>query len=367
MANPTEADVRRALATVIDPEIRLPITGLDMVDGITVSDTTIDVTIALTIVGCPASDRIHSDCTEAVSALSREHLVNVSLTVMDPQRRAALTQKLRGNKHDSHPFTAESLTRVIAVTSGKGGVGKSTLTANLAVDAAQAGLRVGVIDVDVFGFSIPGLLGIQGARPTRVDEMILPPIAHDVKVMSIGMFVNEGDAVSWRGPMLHRTVNQFLTDVYFGDLDLLLLDMPPGTGDVAISVGQLLPHADVLVVTTPQQAASDVAIRSATVARQTGQRVIGVVEMMSPGVLPDGTVLDLFGEGGGQAVAQTLEVPLLGQIPLSPLLRQSGDAGEPVVSAHPHDPAALAIAALGERIRATRTSRVGTSLPVSPA
>ena len=367
MANPTEDDVRRALATVIDPEIRLPITQLDMVDGITVSDTTIDVTIALTIVGCPASDRIHSDCTHAVSALSREHDVNVSLTVMDAQRRAALTQKLRGNKRNSQPFTPESLTRVIAVTSGKGGVGKSTLTANLAVDAAQAGLRVGVIDVDVFGFSIPGLLGIQGARPTRVDDMILPPIAHDVKVMSIGMFVNEGDAVSWRGPMLHRTVNQFLTDVYFGDLDLLLLDMPPGTGDVAISVGQLLPHADVLVVTTPQQAASDVAIRSATVARQTGQRVIGVVEMMSPGVLPDGTVLDLFGEGGGQAVATTLEVPLLGQIPLSPLLRQSGDSGEPVVSAHPNDSAALAIAALGESVRATRTSRVGTRLPVSPA
>jgi len=367
VANPTEDDVRRALATVIDPEIRLPITELDMVDGITVSDSSIDVTIALTIVGCPASERIHSDCVQAISRVSGEHEVNVSLTVMDAERRATLTQKLRGNKRDSHPFTPESLTRVIAVTSGKGGVGKSTLTANLAVDATQAGLRVGVIDVDVFGFSIPGLLGIQGARPTRVDDMILPPIAHDVKVMSIGMFVDEGDAVSWRGPMLHRTVNQFLTDVYFGDLDVLLLDMPPGTGDVAISVGQLLPHADVLVVTTPQQAASDVAIRSATLARQTGQRVIGVVEMMSPGILPDGTSLDLFGEGGGQAVADNLEVPLLGQIPLSTLVRQGGDAGEPVVSAHPEDPAARAIARVGEAVRATRASRVGTSLPLSPA
>lgn len=366
MPHLSEDDVRRALSSVIDPEIRQPITELDMVDSITVTDERIDVTIALTIVGCPAADRIQSDCEAAISALSDTHATTVSLTVMEPERRAALTKKLRGNRRDSHPFTADSLTRVIAVTSGKGGVGKSTLTANLAVDAARAGLRVGIIDADVFGFSIPGLMGIQGARPTRVDEMILPPISHDVKVMSIGMFVGEGEAVSWRGPMLHRTVTQFLTDVFFGDLDVLLLDMPPGTGDVAISVGQLLPHADVLVVTTPQSAASDVAVRSATVARQTGQRVIGVVEMMSPGLLPDGTRLDLFGEGGGKAVADALEVPLLGQIPLSPLLRICGDAGTPVVAAHPDDPAAKAISALGDNVRGTRASRVGSRLPVSP-
>jgi ATP-binding protein involved in chromosome partitioning len=360
-------DVRRALATVIDPEIRLPITELDMVEDVSVDDSGITATIALTIVGCPASDRIQRDCEEAIRAISGDTMVTVELTVMDLQRRAALTARLRGSRPSGHPFTADSLTRVIAITSGKGGVGKSTVTANLAVDAAQAGLRVGIIDADVFGFSIPGLMGIPDATPTRVDDMILPPLAHDVKVMSIGMFVSSGEAVSWRGPMLHRTVNQFLTDVYFGDLDLLLLDMPPGTGDVAISVGQLLPHADVIVVTTPQKGAADVAVRSAVVARQTGQRVIGVVEMMSPGALPDGTPLELFGSGGGEAVAASLEVPLLGQVPLSVILRHCGDEGTPVVTADPDDPAASAIRGIGESVRALRRSRVGSSLPVSPA
>lgn len=360
-------DVRRALATVIDPEIRLPITELDMVEDVSVDDSGITATIALTIVGCPASDRIQRDCEEAIRAISGDTMVTVELTVMDVQRRAALTARLRGSRPSGHPFTADSLTRVIAITSGKGGVGKSTVTANLAVDAAQAGLRVGIIDADVFGFSIPGLMGIPDAKPTRVDDMILPPIAHDVKVMSIGMFVSSGEAVSWRGPMLHRTVNQFLTDVYFGDLDLLLLDMPPGTGDVAISVGQLLPHAEVIVVTTPQRGAADVAVRSAVVARQTGQRVIGVVEMMSPGVLPDGTTVDLFGSGGGSEVAAALDVPLLGQVPLSPTLRRSGDEGEPVVISHPEDAASSAISDIGKKVRELRKSRVGTSLPVSPA
>jgi len=360
-------DIHKALATVIDPEIRLPITELDMVDGVTVDPSGITATIALTIVGCPASDRIQRDCEQAITAIAGDHPVTVNLTVMDAERRSALTARLRGSRPSGHPFTDDSLTRVIAVTSGKGGVGKSTLTANLAVDAARAGLRVGLIDADVFGFSIPALMGIPEAKPTRVDDMILPPIAHDVKVMSIGMFVSSGEAVSWRGPMLHRTVNQFLSDVYFGDLDLLLLDMPPGTGDVAISVGQLLPHADVIVATTPQKGAADVAVRSAVVARQTGQRVIGVVEMMSPGVLPDGTTLDLFGSGGGSEVAAALDVPLLGQVPLSPTLRRSGDEGEPVVISHPEDAASTAISDIGKKVRELRRSRVGTSLPVSPA
>ena len=277
------------------------------------------------------------------------------------------------------PFGPDSLTRVIAVTSGKGGVGKSTVTANLAVALAARGLSVGLIDVDVHGFSIPGLLGLvdnQGrtTKPTRIDDMILPPIAHDVKAISIGMFLRageEGSAVAWRGPMLHRTVNQFLTDVFFGDLDILLLDMPPGTGDVAISVGQLLPHAEVIVVTTPQVAASDVAVRSALVARQTGQTVAGVVENMAGMVLPDGTVLDLFGTGGGDRVARTLSaegapVPLLASIPLSTSLREDADAGIPVVIAHPEDPAARAIATLAAVIAGQPRGLSGRSLPLRP-
>ena len=246
------------------------------------------------------------------------------------------------------------LSRVITVTSGKGGVGKSSVTVSLATALAARGLSVGLIDADVFGFSIPALMGLSHdgkvEQPTRVDDLILPPVAHGVKVISIGMFLGDADprqtAVSWRGPMLHRTIEQFLRDVWFGDLDVLLLDLPPGTGDVAISVGQLLPQAEVLVVTTPQEAAADVAVRSALVARQTGQRVSGVIENMAGLAQPDGTVLDLFGTGGGKLVADRLSsdehgvVPLLGSIPLSAEFRASGDAGQPAVLALPHDPAA---------------------------
>ena len=353
-----------ALHGVIDPEIRRPITELDMVHSVEVTPEEIRVVIALTIVGCPASDQIEKNVQDAVQTVAGSRQVSVQLTVMSAEQRKALTEKLRGTKRTGHPFTADSLTRVIAVTSGKGGVGKSTVTANLAVEAARAGLRVGVVDADVFGFSIPGLLGITGAKPTRVDDMILPPIGFDVKVISIGMFVDEGQAVSWRGPMLHRTVNQFLTDVYFGDLDVLFLDLPPGTGDVAISVGQLLPHADVLVVTTPQPSASEVAIRSAVVAKQTGQRVLGVVETMSGGLGGDAASVSLFGEGGGQAVAESLEVPLLAKIPLSVPLREGGDAGVPVVVGAPEDPAAKAFVTLGQAIRASKQSLIGSKLPI---
>lgn len=366
MSVPSEEAIVAQLNTVIDPEIRRPITELDMVESISVDSSAVKVVIALTIVGCPASARIEQDTRLAVESVAEGLPVEVELTVMSPERRRTLIERLRGAKRTSHPFTAESLTRVIAVTSGKGGVGKSTVTANLAVDAALAGLRVGVVDVDVFGFSIPPLLGLTGAKPTRIDDMIVPPVANDVKVISIGMFVGDSEAVSWRGPMLHRTVNQFLTDVYFGDLDVLFLDLPPGTGDVAISVGQLLPHADVVVVTTPQPAASDVAIRSAVVARQTGQRVVGVVETMSPATLADGSTLALFGEGGGAAVAAHLGVPVLGHIPLSQVLRESGDRGVPAVLSSPDDPATVALREIGAALRATRQSRAGSPLPVSP-
>ncbi len=336
MANPAmtdalEAAVRAALKSVIDPEIRRPITELDMVPRVSVQGDHVTVDLRLTIVGCPAATAIERDVRTAASGVAGVTDVTVDVGVMDAATRDALITKLRGDRPTGHPFTADSLTRVIAVTSGKGGVGKSTLTANLAVALAARGLRVGLIDADVFGFSIPGLLGIADAKPTRVGEMMMPPIAHGVAVISIGMFVDAHTAVSWRGPMLHRTVQQFLTDVYFGDLDILLLDLPPGTGDVAISLGQLLPHAEVLVVTTPQNAAADVAERSALVARQTGQTVIGVVENMAGLTQPDGSVLELFGSGGGAATAERLGVPVLAQIPLSVALREGGDAGEPIV------------------------------------
>ncbi len=358
-----ESTVKRALETVIDPEIRRPITELDMVDHITISDTAIDVAIALTIVGCPASDRIEADVTQAVTSVSGGKTVSVTLGVMDQARRQTLISRLRGEK--KMPFGPGTLTRIIAVTSGKGGVGKSTVTANLAASAAKRGFAVGIIDADVFGFSIPGLLGIEGTTPTRIDDMMLPPIGHDVKAISIGMFVPPHQPVSWRGPMLHRTLTQFLTDVHFGDLDFLFIDLPPGTGDIAISLGQTLPHSEVLVVTTPQVAAADVAERSGLVARQVGQKIIGVVETMSAGRLPDGTPLDLFGEGGGQEVAARLDVPLLGNVPLSVALREGGDTGTPVTLSHPDDPAAVVLETIADTLIRSGNSRVGVSLPVS--
>ncbi len=379
----TADDVRRAVGAVPDPELRRPIGELDMVREVTVTDGVAHVAIALTIVGCPAADRISTDVRSAAASVPGVVEVSLEVGVMTPQQRAQLTERLRGGRSREMPFGPDALTRVIAVTSGKGGVGKSTITANLAVALAHSGLSVGLIDADVHGFSIPGQLGLVAAdgsvpQPTRIDDVMLPPVAHGVKVISIGMFLRRGagdgplGAVAWRGPMLHRTVQQFLTDVYFGDLDVLLLDMPPGTGDVAISVGQLLPHADVLVVTTPQTAASDVAVRSGLVARQTGQRVVGVVENMAAMTLPDGTVVDVFGSGGGAAVAAALSrpddrVPVLASVPLSPSLRQDADAGIPAVLAHPGDPASRAIAQVAESLAGTPRGLAGKSLPFRPA
>ncbi|WP_411353311.1 Mrp/NBP35 family ATP-binding protein [Microcella daejeonensis] len=360
----TEQAVRAALAGVIDPELRRPVTELDMVPRVAVDGDRVTVGLELTIVGCPAATRIEADVRAAAASVPGVAAVDVEVGVMDRATRDALIARLRGGK-PAMPFTADSLTRVIAVTSGKGGVGKSTITANLAVALAQQGLRVGLVDADVFGFSIPGLLGIPEAKPTRVGEAIMPPRAHDVAVISIGMFVDARTAVSWRGPMLHRTVQQFLTDVYFGDLDVLVLDMPPGTGDVAISVGQLLPHAEVLVVTTPQRAAADVAERSAMVARQTGQTVIGVVENMAGLAQADGSMLELFGSGGGAETAARLEVPLLAQVPLSIALRAGGDEGRPIVL-EADDPAGAAIRALAQTVAARGRGLAGRSLPFSP-
>lgn len=369
----TADNVRSAVSAVTDPELRRPIGELDMVREIAVDGGVARVGIALTIVGCPAADRIERDVRAAAAAVPGVDSVEVAVGVMTPAERKALTERLRAGRPPRHmPFGPDSLTRVILVSSGKGGVGKSTVTANLAVALAQRGLAVGLVDADVHGFSIPGLLGIPaGTQPTRIDELMLPPVAHGVKAISIGMFLRDGESVvAWRGPMLHRTVSQFLTDVFFGDLDVLLIDMPPGTGDIAISIGQLLPHAEVVVVTTPQAAASDVAIRSGLVARQTGQRVIGVVENMAAYTLPDGTVVDLFGAGGGAAVAEALSepgaaVPLLASIPLSPALRRGGDEGEPVVIADPDDTAASAIRALAENLGRQGRGLAGRPLPMS--
>ncbi|NQX14749.1 Mrp/NBP35 family ATP-binding protein [Rathayibacter sp. VKM Ac-2857] len=372
-----EHAVLAALARVIDPEIRKPITELDMVDSVTVGeDGAVTVAIRLTIVGCPAASAIERDVRAAAESATGVGAVRVEVGVMTPAQRTALTERLRGGRREM-PFGPDSLTRVYAVTSGKGGVGKSTVTANLAVALARRGLAVGLVDADVHGFSIPGLLGLMHdgrvAGPTRVGELMLPPVAHGVKVISIGMFL-EGDtrgaAVSWRGPMLHRTISQFLTDVYFGDLDVLLLDLPPGTGDVAISIGQLLPHAEVLIVTTPQPAAADVAERSGALARQSGQRIIGVVENMSGLPQPDGSVLELFGSGGGAEVARRLsasgeDVPLLATLPISVALRAGGDDGLPVVIGDPEDPAAVAITELARTIASRPRGLTGRRLPMS--
>lgn len=369
--------VRQAVGAVLDPELRRPLADLGMIADVKARGNAVDVTVHLTVVGCPAADRIRQDVQDAALRAGADG-VDVTLEVMSAEEREALTRRLRGGRR-AVQFGPGTLTRIIAVTSGKGGVGKSSLTANLAVALAQRGLATGILDADVHGFSIPGLLGLvdragRAVRPTRIDDLIVPPIAHGVKAVSIGMFLRDGDenaAVAWRGPMLHRTVRQFLTDVHFGDLDVLLLDMPPGTGDVAISVGQLLPAAEVLVVTTPQTAAAGIAVRSGLVARQLGQRLLGVVENMSALELADGTLLDLFGSGGGGEVARALTttdetVPLLASVPLSPALRTSGDAGVPLVVRDPGDPAARAISGLAAAVAATGRNLAGRALPMRP-
>jgi ATP-binding protein involved in chromosome partitioning len=343
--------LKTALGAVIDPEIRRPIADLGMIDSVEFENGRARIGIKLTIVGCPAADRIERDVREAAGSVPGVEEVTVNVSVMSVEERTALTERLQGARRREVQFGPDDSTRILAITSGKGGVGKSTITANLGAALAARGLKVGIVDADVFGFSIPGLLGVTEERPTRVGELMLPPIGFGVKVISIGMFLpGPATAVSWRGPMLHRTIKQFLSEVYFDELDVLLLDLPPGTGDVAISIGQLLPHAEVVVVTTPQAAAADVAERSGLVARKTGQRVVGVVENMAGLTQPDGSILDLFGTGGGTDAAARLGVPLLASIPLSLALREGGDSGMPVVLAHPEDPAAAAILALAERL-----------------
>ena len=342
--------VRTALTQVMDPEIRRPVTELGMVRSVDVSvdpaaaagGAHVVVGIDLTVAGCPMKSTLVKDVTAAAQTVAGVGKVDVDLGVMSAEQRSELRTMLRGGVGEPEiPFAKpDSLTKVYAIASGKGGVGKSSVTANLAVALAADGLNVGVVDADIYGFSIPRMLGVDRA-PTRVDNMLLPPVAHGVKVVSIGMFVPQGQPVIWRGPMLHRALQQFLADVYWGDLDVLLLDLPPGTGDIAISVAQLLPSSEIVVVTTPQVAAAEVAERAGSIATQTQQGVLGVVENMSWLEQPDGSRLELFGSGGGAKVAENLSkatggtVELLGQVPLDVTLREAGDAGTPVVLTNP--------------------------------
>ena len=347
--------VMDALSQVIDPEIRRPITDINMVtpDLVRIDGAVVHVKVLLTTAGCPLRTAISKDVTARVGALDGVEHVNVEMGVMDDEQRKALREKLNGGRPEREiPFSRpDSLTRVIAVTSGKGGVGKSSMTANLAAALAGEGLKVGVMDADIYGFSIPRMLGI-GHDPQVIDGMMIPPVgASGVKVISIGMFVEDGQPVVWRGPMLHRAVQQFLTDVFWGDLDVLLLDLPPGTGDVTISVAQLLPEAEILVVTTPQTAAAEVAERTGLIAAQTKQKVVGVIENMSWMPQPDGSRLEIFGSGGGQTVSDSLtrtlgyEVPLLARLPLDIRLREGSDDGSPATVARHGGPTADAPAA----------------------
>ena len=375
MALPSNEQVLEVLARVDDPEIKKPITELGMVKEVVVgADGQVVVGIFLTVSGCPLKDTITREVTAAVSALPGVTGVRVDLDVMSDEQRKGLREQLRGGQAEREvPFANPgSLTRVYAVASGKGGVGKSSVTVNLAAAMAADGLRVGVVDADVYGFSVPRMLGVE-QRPTQVDDMILPPIVHGVKVISIGMFVPAGQPVVWRGPMLHRALQQFLSDVFWGDLDVLLLDLPPGTGDIAISTAQLVPGAEILVVTTPQRAAAEVAERAGSIALQTHQHVVGVVENMSWLEQPDGSRLELFGAGGGQSVADSLTratgaaVPLLAQVPMDVTLREGGDSGTPVVLSHPDSAAAVALRGVARTLSRRARGLAGRSLGLTPA
>ena len=362
---PTEAEVIDALRPVEDPEIRQSIVDLDMVRGIVVQGDQVAVTVALTVAGCPLKAEITKRVTDAVSALADVGHVNVDLTVMTDEERHALAARLNGGGGHSHdhdhdhgdgapqqhrpnPFI-DSKTRVLAIASGKGGVGNSSVTTNLAVALAQRGSRVAAIDADVWGFSMPRMLGID-RPPTVIDDVIVPPDANGVTLISMGFFAREDQPVVWRGPMLHKALEQFLTDVHWGEPDYLVVDMPPGTGDIALSMAQFLPRAEVVIVTTPQPAAQKVAQRAAYMARKVNLQVMGVIENMSWFRCDHDTTYRLFGEGGGQELADQLEVPLLGQVPLVPELREGGDDGHPIVVSNPDDEASIAFRSIAERI-----------------
>lgn len=381
MSTPTLEQVNAALATVNDPEIKRPITEINMVDSVVIGeDGTVAVTVLLTVAGCPLKDTITRDVTAAVSRVPGVTGVDLQLGVMTAEQRAGLQEVLRGGQAQREiPFAQPgSLTRVLAIASGKGGVGKSSVTANLALAMAKQGLRVGVVDADIYGHSIPAMLGVADSRPTQVEELIMPvPTPSGVSVISIGMLKPRRDqVVAWRGPMLDRALVQMLSDVYWGDLDVLLLDLPPGTGDIAISLGQHLPNAEVVVVTTPQEAAAEVAERAGTMASMMHQRVIGVLENMSflpcPHCGPEHKI-ELFGSGGGDRVAATLserfgyEVKVLGRVPLEMSLREGGDAGKPVVESDPTSPAAEVLTKVAADLTGRGRGLAGMQLGLTPS
>ena len=366
----TESAVREALSRVEDPEIGRPITELNMVKSVTVTGNDVAVEIYLTIAGCPMKSTIESNTRAAVEDIEGVGNVTVTMEAMSDEQRRELKKKLRGGQAEPEiPFAKpDSTTRVFAVASGKGGVGKSSMTVNLAAALVQKGLKVGIVDADIYGHSVPNLLGCTDGPTVLDDEMLLPPISHGIKHISIGQFVEGNAPVVWRGPMLHRALQQFLADVFWGDLDVLLLDLPPGTGDVALSVAQLIPNAELLIVTTPQAAAAEVAERAGSISQQTRQRVAGVIENMGAMVMPDGSTIDVFGTGGGQIVADRLgvilghEVPLLASVPLDPTLRSGGDAGTPIVLDSPESPAAQQIQAVADKLAIRSDSLVGKNL-----
>ncbi len=363
--------IHAALATVQDPELHRALPELGMVKSVAIAGTTAQLEILLTISGCPMRDRLTKDIEAAVSAVPTISAVEITFGVMDEEQRANIKKLLRNGRESFISFAQkDSLTRVIGVASGKGGVGKSTLTANLAIASAQKGLRVGILDADVYGHSIPRLMGLIGQRPTAIDQMFIPLESFGVKTVSMEMFKPErSDAIAYRGPLLHRVLEQLLSDAYWGDLDILYIDLPPGTGDLAISLGQLVPSSEIIVITTPQVAAAEVAERAGRIAHQIHQRVIGVIENMSAYPCANcGELTSLFGEGGGEETARRLtqliggDVPLLGKIPFCPELREGGDAGAPVVISAPDSPSAQAINEIVSKLIVREKSLLGVRL-----
>ncbi|MBC7593996.1 MAG: Mrp/NBP35 family ATP-binding protein [Kineosporiaceae bacterium] len=377
MAVVTEEQILEALKSVNDPEIKRPITELGMVDGITIDGNDITVRLLLTVSGCPLKDTLNRDITAAVATVAPASVVKVDMGVMTDEQRKSMQEMLRGGRTERDiPFAQPgSLTKVYAIASGKGGVGKSTVTVNLALAMAQSGLKVGIIDADIYGHSIPDMLGEGDARPTQVEDMIMPVPVKGMKVISVGMLKPRKDqVVAWRGPMLDRALVQMLSDVYWGDLDVLLLDLPPGTGDIAISLGQHLPNAEVIVVTTPQAAAATVAERAGTMASMMHQRVVGVIENMSYLQLPGSDERhEIFGSGGAEKVATALsvkfgyEVPVLAQIPLDQQLRIGGDDGIPIIESEPDSIAAKELQGVADKLSGRSRGLAGMQLGLAPA
>ena len=374
MSREIEERIHQALQGVSDPELHRPLPELGMVKSVEFKKGIAQITILLTISGCPMRDRLEKDISDALEPIAEVTSLDLIFGVMNDEERNNVKRLLKGGKEKFIPFAQpDSLTRVIGIASGKGGVGKSSVTVNLVVAAAKKGLKVGILDADVYGHSIPRLMGIVGKRPTAIDQTFIPVEAFGVKVVSMEMFKPErSDAVAFRGPMLHKVLEQLLSDAYWGDLDLLLLDLPPGTGDIAISLGQLLPSSEIIVVTTPQIAAAEVAERAGRIAHQLKQQIIGVIENMSDtACLKCGEPIAIFGSGGGDEAAKQLStlvganVPVIGQIPFTAALREGGDSGEPIVISDPMCLASESFTAIAEKITLRPKSLVGVRLSLS--